>query len=158
VPGPPQPRDGESGFSLVILLAGMAVMMVLMTAAAPTWKYVMQDDREQELYFRGDQIARAIEEFQRKNGNAFPPSMDVLVKGRFLRKAYKDPMTKDGKWRFIRPGEVVSATGTTPRPGGGPANRPSPAPSPSPSPSPSVRPWPCPWPWPWPSRHSTRST
>ena len=29
----------------------------------------------------------------------------MLVKGKFLRKAYKDPMTKDGKWRFLRQGE-----------------------------------------------------
>ena len=104
-------------------------MLIVMGVAAPTWRYVMQDDREQELFYRGDQIARAIEEYQRKNGNAYPPSLDVLVKGRFLRKPYKDPMTKDGKWRLIRPGESVmaNAPGASRRPGA------SPAPSPSPS-------------------------
>ena len=108
LPSPPDlARGGERGFSLVMLLAGITVMMIVMGAAVPTWRYVMQDDREQELYFRGDQIARAVEEYQRKNGNAYPPSLDVLVKGRYLRKAYKDPMTKDGKWRVVRPGETV---------------------------------------------------
>ena len=86
-------------------------MMILMGAAVPTWRYVMQDDREQELFFRGDQIARAIERYQKKNGNTFPPSLEVLVKGKYLRRAYKDPMTKDGKWRFIRPGEAVPVSG-----------------------------------------------
>jgi len=102
-------------------------MMILMGAAVPTWRYVMQDDREQELFFRGDQIARAVEAYQKKNGNAFPPSFEVLVKGKYLRRAYKDPMVKDGKWRVIRPGEAVPVSSTTPTGG----LRPSPSPSPS---------------------------
>lgn len=117
----------ESGFALVLVLAGITVMLILMGAATPTWRYVMQDDREQELFFRGDQIARAVEDYQRKNGNAFPPSFDVLVKGKFLRREYKDPMTKDGKWRLVRPGEAVPAATTPGR--AGPSPRPSPSPS-----------------------------
>jgi len=106
-------------------------MMIMMGAAVPTWRYIMQDDREQELFFRGDQIASAIEAYQLKNGNAFPPSFEVLVKGKYLRKAYKDPMVKDGKWRIIRPGEAVPvSTGPT-----GGAKGPSPRPSPTPPPS-----------------------
>jgi type II secretory pathway pseudopilin PulG len=126
-PAPRAPRPDESGFALVMILAGIAVMMILMGAATPTWRYLMQDDREQELFFRGDQIARAVEAYQRKNGNAFPPSLEVLVKGKFLRREYKDPMTKDGKWRLVRPGEVVTASTTPAR--GGPSPRPSPSPS-----------------------------
>ena len=108
-------RGAEAGFSLVALVAGMTIMLILMGAAMPTWKYVVQNEREQELYFRGDQIAWAIERFQKKTGGAAPPNLEVLVKGKYLRKAYTDPMTKDGKWKFIRPGEVM-----LPRPGGMP--------------------------------------
>jgi type II secretory pathway pseudopilin PulG len=118
--------EGEGGFALVIVLAGITVMMILMGAAVPTWRYVMQDDREQELFFRGDQIARGVEAFQKKNGQAFPPSLEVLVKGKYLRKAYKDPMVKDGKWRIIRPGEAVPVVTT---PTGSASPRPSPSPS-----------------------------
>jgi len=102
-------RDTEAGFSLVALVAGMTIMLILMGAAMPSWKYVMQNEREQELYFRGDQIASAIERYQKKNGGAAPPTLAVLVKGRFLRKEYTDPMTRDGKWKFIRVGEVMVA-------------------------------------------------
>ena len=135
-PNRPEPESAR-GFSLVIVLAGITVMMILMVVAVPTWRYVMQDDREQELYFRGNQIARAVEEYQRKNGNAFPPSFDVLVKGKYLRRQYKDPMVKDGKWRIVRPGEAmpVSATptgGASPRGGASPGSGASPRPSPSP--------------------------
>ncbi len=85
----------------------MTIMLILMGAAMPSWKYVVQNEREQELYFRGDQIASAIERYQKKNGGTAPPTLEVLVKGKFLRKAYTDPMTKDGKWRYIKVGEMM---------------------------------------------------
>jgi len=100
-------RGTEAGFSLVALVASMTIMLILMGAAMPSWKYVVQNEREQELYFRGDQIASAIERYQKKNGGTAPPTLEVLVKGRYLRKAYTDPMTRDGKWRFIKVGEVM---------------------------------------------------
>ena len=90
------------------LLAMAAVMLIGLAAAAPSWRYVMQNDREQELLFRGGQIADAIQRYQKRNGGALPPSMEVLVKGRFLRKAYKDPMTKKGEWRLVRQGQAVA--------------------------------------------------
>jgi type II secretory pathway pseudopilin PulG len=122
-----KPRS-DSGFSLVALVASITVMLILMGMAVPTWRYVMKNDREEELYFRGDQIARAIERYQRKNGNALPVSMEVLVKGHYLRKAYVDPMTENGKWRIVHPGEAVL-------PGPGQPGAPRPGASPSPGPS-----------------------
>jgi type II secretory pathway pseudopilin PulG len=92
---------------MVALIATVAVMLILMTAAVPSWRYVMKNDAEEELIAHGGEIADAIGRFQKKNGNALPPSLEVLVKGRFLRHAYKDPMTKHGRWRFIRPGESI---------------------------------------------------
>ena len=65
-------RRGESGFSLVALMAGITIMLILMAVAVPSWQHVMQDDREQELLFRGGQIADAIGRFQKKNGGALP--------------------------------------------------------------------------------------
>lgn len=100
-------RPAEAGYSLVALMAAVAIMLILMTAAVPYWRYVMQNDREEELLFRGGEIADAIARYQRRNGNALPISLDVMVKGKFLRRAYKDPMTKAGQWRLIRPGEAI---------------------------------------------------
>ncbi len=111
------PGDGERGYSLVALLAAVAVMMILMAAATPSWRYLVKNDKEEELIFRGGEIADAVARYQRRNGNALPASLEVLVKGRFLRHAYKDPMTREGKWRFIRPGESLGALGPTPASG-----------------------------------------
>jgi type II secretory pathway pseudopilin PulG len=115
----PADRPAESGYSMVALLAAVAVMLVLMTAAVPYWRYVVQNDREEELLFRGGEIADAIARYQKKNGNALPVSLDVLVKGKFLRRAYKDPMTKGGQWRLLRPGQAIGPLPPgVPQPGG----------------------------------------
>ncbi len=92
---------------MVALMAAVAIMMIMLAAAVPSWRYVMRNDAEEELIFRGGEIADAIARYQKRNGNALPPSLEVLVKGKFLRRPYKDPMTKHGRWRFVRPGEVV---------------------------------------------------
>ena len=116
-------RRGEAGYSLVALLAAIAVMMIMLGAAMPSWRYVMRNDAEEELISRGGQIADAIARYQRRHGNALPPSMEVLVQQRFLRRAYKDPLTKHGRWRLLRPGDVVlpgvpGLPGAGSRPGG----------------------------------------
>jgi type II secretory pathway pseudopilin PulG len=123
---------------MVALIASMAVMLVLMGAAVPSWRYVMKDMREEELLFRGTQIAEAIERYQRKNGNAPPPSLEVLVQGKYLRRLYKEPFAKDGKWRLVRPGEALPAP-VSARPG-------VPAPPAPPVPSPLAQAVPSPFP------------
>jgi type II secretory pathway pseudopilin PulG len=145
-------RAREAGYSLVALMAGMTIMMLVMTAALPTWRYIMKDEREEELIFRGAEIVNAIDRFHAdpKNGNGFPTNLDMLVKGHYLRRMYKDPMTehdkvKKGAWKLLHQGEPCGGPvpGTTPGLGrglGGDLSSPSPSPSASPSPSPSASP------------------
>jgi len=85
--------QSENGYAMVALLVMMAVMAIMMTVAMPVWKQATQREKEQELIFRGQQYTRAIGLFQRKYANTPPPSFDVLVQERFLRKKYKDPIT-----------------------------------------------------------------
>jgi type II secretory pathway pseudopilin PulG len=111
-------RSSEAGYTLVTLLAAVTIMLIMMAMAVPSWRYIMKNDREEELIFRGGEIADAIARFQQRNGNALPVSLEVLVKGKFLRREYKDPMTKHGKWRFIRPGEQIGVIRPPGSPGG----------------------------------------
>jgi type II secretory pathway pseudopilin PulG len=94
----------ERGFSLVAAMGGIAIMLILMGAAVPSWRYVMKDMREEELIFRGQQIANAINAYRAKHG-APPGKIEDLVKGKFLRKNWNDPVT-GGKWHLIGPGEA----------------------------------------------------
>jgi type II secretory pathway pseudopilin PulG len=84
------------GYAMAALLVGLSIMAVMMTVAMPVWKQMAQREKEAELVFRGQQYARAVGLFQRKNGpGTLPPSIDVLIEQRFLRRKYKDPITND---------------------------------------------------------------
>ena len=84
-----QCRENDRGYAMAALLVGLAIMAVLMSVALPAWRHLARREKEAELAFRGEQYARAIALFRAKNGNNFPPSLDVLVQGRYLRKKYK---------------------------------------------------------------------
>lgn len=85
----------QGGYAMVALLVGLSVMAVLMAAMMPVWAHMVQREKEEELIFRGRQYMRAIGLFQRKFANTAPPTIDLLVEQRFLRKKYKDPITND---------------------------------------------------------------
>jgi type II secretory pathway pseudopilin PulG len=94
---------------MAALLVGLSVMAVLMSAALPVWSQQMKREREEELIWRGTQYARAVGLFQRKYANTFPPTIDILVEQRFLRKKYKDPITNDDFQPIPAGGGVPSA-------------------------------------------------
>lgn len=119
---------------MAALLVSIAVMGVLMSMALPAWRHAVQREKEAELIFRGEQYARAIALFQRKNPGAFPPNMDVLVQQKFLRKKYEDPMTEDGEFQILYQASVAgtpqAGARTTVRPGAGGADTTTPPPEP----------------------------
>jgi len=80
---------------MAVLLVAMSIMVIMLTVAMPVWKQMTQREKEEELVFRGSQYVHAIALFQRKTANAYPPNIDVLVRERYLRKKYKDPITND---------------------------------------------------------------
>ena len=102
-------RIDDRGYAMAALLVALAIMAVLMSVALPAWRHLARREKEAELAFRGEQYARAIALYRAKNGNNFPPSLDVLVQGRYLRKKYKDPMTPDGEFRAIPVGNAAGA-------------------------------------------------
>jgi type II secretory pathway pseudopilin PulG len=95
---------------MAALLVGIAVMGILMSAAMPAWKTLVQREREEELVFRGEQYARAVGLFQRKFAGAFPPSVEMLVQQKFLRKAYKDPVT-GGEFQVLYQSTAMAVPG-----------------------------------------------
>jgi type II secretory pathway pseudopilin PulG len=121
-----QRNSGQSGYAMAALLVGMAVMAIMLSVAMPTWNQMIRREKEEELVFRGNQYARAINFYQRKFANA--------------SKKYRDPMSpdKDGAFQPLyinnssqsgrlgspgqagqqsaagQPGSVGTALGTTP--------------------------------------------
>jgi len=112
----------DAGYAMAVLLAGIAIMGIFWTVAVPVWKQQVQREKEAELIFRAGQYARAVALYQRKYANAFPPNVDVLLKEKFLRKKYKDPVT-NGEFRYLSPLELQAQPGLTTTTTPGPGNR-----------------------------------
>ncbi|MCY3845260.1 MAG: hypothetical protein OXH69_17170 [Acidobacteria bacterium] len=117
---------------MAALLVSLALMGLLMSMALPVWSQQARREREAELIFRGEQYARAIALYQRRQPGAFPSDLDTLVEGRYLRRRYGDPMRGDAEFRVLRQtdqeapgsaafGEDRSAAGAEPGAGRGSA-------------------------------------
>ena len=103
---------GQQGFAMAALLVVLAIMSLMLSMALPVWHHAAQREREAELIFRGEQYARAIMLYQRQSPGAYPPDVDTLVEGRFLRRAYRDPMTAGGEFRLILQSELSEFGGS----------------------------------------------
>ena len=114
-----QGQHGERGYAMAALLVSLAVMSVLMSAALPAWRHQAKREKEAELVFRGEQYVRAIRLWEMKMGpGTRPPSFDILVQQKFLRKKYKDPMTEDGEFQPLFAGVNMPQQPGGPQPGG----------------------------------------
>ena len=103
-------RQREGGYLLLAIMLMMAFMVITLTyVVAPRIIQQMKRDREEEMIHRGTEYARAIKKFYKKNGR-YPTTLDDLDKGqiRFLRKRYKDPLTKEGQWKLLRYGDIAT--------------------------------------------------
>jgi type II secretory pathway pseudopilin PulG len=97
---------------MAVLLVAMSISAILMTVAMPVWKQTTRREKEAELIFRGEQYVRAIRLFQQRAGpGALPPTLDVLVEQRFLRKEFKDPIT--GEDFLVLPGAAPASGAET---------------------------------------------
>jgi type II secretory pathway pseudopilin PulG len=105
-------RHEQAGYAMAVLLVAMSVSAILMTVAMPVWKQTTRREKEAELIFRGEQYVRAIRLFQQRAGpGALPPTLDVLVEQRFLRKEFKDPIT--GEDFLVLPGAAPASGAET---------------------------------------------
>jgi type II secretory pathway pseudopilin PulG len=96
---------GERGFTYLWLLFVLAIGAAALATAAQRWSHVVARDRERELLFRGQEIARAIASYRDAGGGALPRSLEELVEDsrapqprRHLRRAYADPFTGQADW------------------------------------------------------------
>jgi type II secretory pathway pseudopilin PulG len=92
----------QSGYVLLGITIAIVIMGIFMGLAGPVWQTVMKREREEELLWRGRQYVRAIELYQKKYPGAYPANLEILVKEKFLRKLYPDPMAEDGEWKILR--------------------------------------------------------
>jgi type II secretory pathway pseudopilin PulG len=116
-------QRGERGYALVGLMAVMMFALILTTAAAPSLQREMQREKEEEMLWRGQQIAVALTRYRALRANAYPIDLKELVDGisdptnpgrtiHLLRpSAICDPMTPcegGANWRTVNPGDPLA--------------------------------------------------
>ncbi len=105
----------DSGHLLLAILLMMALMVIAATYEAPRLVQQLKRDREEEMIHRGTEYARAIKKYYKKMGS-YPTTLEQLEDTnniRFLRKRYKDPLTKDGKWTLLHYNDVIATLTNT---------------------------------------------
>ena len=106
----------DSGHLLLAVLLMVALMVIALAYEAPRIVQQLKRDREEEMIHRGTEYARAVKKYYKKFG-AYPTSVEQLENTnhiRFLRKRYKDPLTKDGKWTLLHYTDVATTLGIAP--------------------------------------------
>jgi len=113
---------------LLLLLVTLALAGTALAQLGERWPLQMQREREAELLFRGQQIASAIEAYQRATPPgqpSLPRELEDLLEDRrdgrprhWLRQLYPDPFTGQPDWELLREPEGgllgVRSRSTTP--------------------------------------------
>lgn len=87
--------DRQSGYILLMMMLFISLLAIAALAVVPRIEMQVKRDREEEMIHRGAQYARAIRLYVKKFGR-YPTSVSDLLDTndmRFLRKAYKDPIS-----------------------------------------------------------------
>jgi type II secretory pathway pseudopilin PulG len=101
----PHPEDGYMLLAVVVMVA---LVLIALAVAAPVVARDLRREKELESERRARQYVRAIELYQRKFKNQYPPSIKALEGTnniRYLRQQYVDPLTGEANWRLIHQGE-----------------------------------------------------
>lgn len=102
-------RQGEEGYTLAALLVILTILAVVVAYTVPdSWTLILQRERDIQTQFVMKQYARAIMEYQRRNG-ALPVSLEQLEKQtmpRVLRRPWPNPLSGENDWLLVPPGQA----------------------------------------------------
>jgi type II secretory pathway pseudopilin PulG len=93
---------------LLAVVVMVALVLIALAVAAPVVARQLRRDKEIESQHRMEQYVRAIQLYQRKFPNQYPPSIKALEGSnsvRYLRKQYVDPLTGKADYKLIHQGE-----------------------------------------------------
>lgn len=104
-------RRSERGMSLLAVMAVMTLFAIGLLAVAPSVQQEVQREKELESVRRGEEVAKAIEQYVAYYNGKLPNSIDDLLEGlpqggtkkrQILRaSAAVDPLSQDGRWQLV---------------------------------------------------------
>lgn len=109
---PRRPYAAQHGFAYLGVLLLIIVLGLALAALSVTWHTVERRDKEKELLFIGNQYRQAIRLYYENSPGTikqYPRRLQellddnrYLVRQRYLRKTYADPITGESDWGEIR--------------------------------------------------------
>jgi general secretion pathway protein G len=108
-------RSGNrrSGFTLIELMIVMAIVVILISVAIPSYRKSIVRAKESVLHSNLATIREAIDEYSYDQQKA-PQSLDDLVSAGYLRNVPKDPITDDSNWKIIEEDASQSVSSSEP--------------------------------------------
>ena len=100
----------QRGFSLLELMIAMFIMIILLSVAIPTYQRSVQHAKETVLKENLWQMRKAIDQYASDKGK-YPPSLDSLVEGRYLREMPIDPILEKAEWDAVMGEDPISPDG-----------------------------------------------
>ncbi len=104
----------QRGYGYLLLLFAVAALGLGLAQVGEAWSRIIHRAKENELLYRGADIARAIGRYRAltpEGGAAWPRSLDDLVEDRrfpfpvrHLRRVWRDPFTGEADWELVRGG------------------------------------------------------
>jgi type II secretory pathway pseudopilin PulG len=104
-------QSSQAGFTLLALLAVMALLTIAVAVAGPTWVDRTRREREKELIRIGTVYANAIAQYRDQSPGGsrdYPPNLQALLVDqryvgvvRHLRQLYPDPLDPRSPWGFV---------------------------------------------------------
>lgn len=91
---------GQKGFSLLELMIAMFIIIILLSVALPTYQRSVQYAKETVLKENLWQMRKAIDQYASDKGK-FPPSLESLVEGKYLREMPVDPILERAEWQAV---------------------------------------------------------
>jgi general secretion pathway protein G len=103
-------RKLQRGFSLLELMIAMFIMIILLSVAIPTYQRSVQHAKETVLKENLWQMRKAIDQYASDKGK-YPPSLESLVEGKYLREMPIDPILEKAEWNPVMGEDPLSADG-----------------------------------------------
>lgn len=100
----------ERGFSLLELMIAMFIMIILLSVALPTYQRSVQHAKQTVLKENLWQMRKAIDQYASDKGK-YPPSLDSLVEGKYLREMPVDPILEKAEWDQVTGEDPLSPDG-----------------------------------------------